>query len=95
MPDPGLAILLWLLASALIAIGFAGLVLPDVPGIPLIYAGVVLLARAEDFAYVGWLTHTFPGQAGVGAVLGLLFGALVKIALAFIMLGVFMLDRLI
>lgn len=68
VPDPGLPILLWLLASALIAIGLAGLVLP---GISLIYAGVVLLAWAEDFAYVGWLTHTFPGQAGVGAVLGL------------------------
>jgi uncharacterized protein YqgC (DUF456 family) len=61
MPDPVLPILLWLLASALIAIGFAGLVLPAVPGIPLIYAGVVLLAWAEDFAYVGWLTLALLG----------------------------------
>jgi hypothetical protein len=33
-------------------------------------------------------------QAGVGATLGLLFGALLKIALAFTMVGVFVLDRL-
>jgi hypothetical protein len=30
----------------------------------------------------------------VGATLGLLFGALLKIALAFTMVGVFVLDRL-
>jgi uncharacterized protein YqgC (DUF456 family) len=33
-------------------------------------------------------------HAGVGATLGLLFGALLKIALAFTMVGVFVLDRL-
>lgn len=49
-------ILLWLLAALLIAAGFAGLILPALPGIPLVYAGLVLLAWAEDFAYVGWVT---------------------------------------
>ena len=33
-------------------------------------------------------------RAGVEATLGLLFGALLKIALAFTMVGVFVLDRL-
>ena len=33
-------------------------------------------------------------QAGVGATLGLLFGTLLKLALAFSMVGVFVLDRL-
>ncbi|HUX29568.1 MAG TPA: hypothetical protein VMV78_02945 [Thiobacillus sp.] len=33
-------------------------------------------------------------RAGVEATLGLLFGALLKIALAFTMMGVFALDRL-
>lgn len=49
-------IVLWLLAALLIVVGFAGLVLPVLPGIPLVFAGLVLLAWAEDFAYVGWLT---------------------------------------
>jgi uncharacterized protein YqgC (DUF456 family) len=61
MPDPGWQILLWLLAALLIAAGFAGLILPAVPGIPLVFAGLVLLAWAENFAYVGWLTLTLLG----------------------------------
>lgn len=61
MPDPSLPILLWLLAAFLIAAGFAGLILPAVPGIPLVFAGLVLLAWAENFAYVGWLTLTLLG----------------------------------
>lgn len=158
-----LPILLWLLAGLLILVGLAGLILPVLPGIPLVYAGLVLLAWAEDFVYVGWITLTVLGlltllsygidflataigakkygaspravvgaavgalvgvffglagiilgpflgamagefsrratlktatQAGLGATLGLLLGALLKIALAFTMLGVFVVDRL-
>lgn len=54
-------ILLWLLGALLIAIGIAGLILPAVPGIPLVYAGLVLLAWADDFAYVGWVTLALLG----------------------------------
>ncbi|MDO9387672.1 MAG: DUF456 family protein [Thiobacillus sp.] len=54
-------VLLWLLAAFLIALGFAGLILPAVPGIPLVFAGLVLLAWAEGFAYVGWATLTLLG----------------------------------
>lgn len=54
-------ILFWLLAALLILAGFAGLVLPALPGIPLIYAGLVVLAWAEDFRYVGWITLTLLG----------------------------------
>jgi uncharacterized protein YqgC (DUF456 family) len=53
--------LFWLLAALLILAGFAGLLLPALPGIPLIYAGLVMLAWAEDFRYVGWLTLTLLG----------------------------------
>lgn len=56
MIDPGTQILLWLLATLLIVAGFAGLVLPVVPGIPLVFAGLVVLAWAENFAFVGWIT---------------------------------------
>lgn len=161
--DPSLQILLWALAALFIVAGFAGLVLPLLPGIPLVFAGLVLLAWAENFAYVGWLTllvlgvlvlvsygidllasalgakkfgaspravwgaaigalvgvfFGLPGivlgpfvgavigefsgkatlkgatHAGIGATLGLLFGALLKIALAFTMVGIFIIDRL-
>lgn len=61
MLDPTIQILLWLLAALLIVLGFAGLILPAVPGIPLVFAGLVLLAWAENFAYVGWITLTLLG----------------------------------
>ena len=54
-------ILLWLLAAIFIIAGFAGLILPAMPGIPLVYAGLVLLAWADNFAYVGWITLTLLG----------------------------------
>ena len=56
-----LPVLLWLLAALLMVVGFAGLILPAVPGIPLVYAGLLMLAWAENFAYVGWLTLTLLG----------------------------------
>lgn len=59
-------LLLWLLAVFLIVAGFAGLILPALPGIPLIYAGLVVLAWSENFAYVGWITL---GVLGVLALL--------------------------
>ena len=49
--DPDL--LYWLLALFLIAIGLAGVVLPVIPGAPLLFAGLFLTAWVENFAYVG------------------------------------------
>jgi len=43
----------WIVAGALVLIGLAGLVLPGVPGPPLIFLGLVLAAWAEDFVHVG------------------------------------------
>lgn len=54
-------LLFWLLAALLILAGFAGLVLPALPGIPLIYIGLLVLAWSENFAYVGWVTLTVLG----------------------------------
>lgn len=42
-----------LLALVLVVIGLAGLVLPAIPGAPLVFAGLLLAAWAEGFAYVG------------------------------------------
>ena len=52
-------LLLWIVAAILVLIGFAGLVLPALPGIALIFCGLVVAAWAEQFAYVGWKTITF------------------------------------
>ncbi|HEY7320139.1 MAG TPA: DUF456 domain-containing protein [Candidatus Binatia bacterium] len=46
-------ILYWLLAIVLVGIGLAGVVLPAIPGPPLLFAGLFLAAWVEDFVYVG------------------------------------------
>jgi len=47
------AIVLWTVAGVLVLAGLAGLILPAIPGAPLIFAGLVVGAWADDFAYVG------------------------------------------
>jgi len=147
----------------LVLAGLAGLVLPALPGAPLLFLGLVAAAWAENFAYIGWGTLTVlgglavltyavdfaagafgarrfgatnravvgaalgtllglffglpgvllgpfvgavtgeltgnrdlhrAGMAGFGATLGLALGAAAKIALAFAMLGIFLVVRL-
>jgi uncharacterized protein YqgC (DUF456 family) len=46
--------LAWALAAVLVALGIAGLVLPGLPGAPVIFLGLVAAAWADGFAYVGW-----------------------------------------
>jgi hypothetical protein len=153
---------LWLLAILLIAAGLAGIVLPVLPGAPLLFAGLLVAAWAENFSYVGlwtlvtlavlalltygvdlWATMFgakkfgaskraivgavigsvvgvflgFPGvifgpfigavigelltqrnltaatRAGMGATVGLVLGAALKLALAFAMIGLFVVIR--
>lgn len=60
MPDPTL---LLSLAFLLVAIGILGTVLPAIPGVPLVFVGLVVAAWAEGFQYVG---------AGTLSVLGLM-----------------------
>jgi uncharacterized protein YqgC (DUF456 family) len=154
--------LLWFLALVLIVVGLAGVVLPVIPGAPLLFFGLVIAAWAEDFQYVGlwtlaalavlaaltygvdlWATMFgvkkfgasrravigaiigsiigvflgLPGvlfgpfvgavigellarrdlhaatRAGLGATIGLVLGAALKLALAFTMIGVFVVAR--
>lgn len=158
----GEAILIWLVAAALVTLGIAGLLLPAIPGAPLLFLGLVVAAWAEDFVHVGFGTLAVlvlmtlltwgvdfaaaafgarrfgatpraaagaalgtlvglffglpgillgpflgavigevlgrrtlgaAGRAGFGATLGLVIGAAVKMALAFAMLGVFLVMR--
>jgi uncharacterized protein YqgC (DUF456 family) len=160
--DMGARILLSRLDLIVVIAGLAGLVLPAVPGAPLIFAGLLVAAWAEDFTYVGTRTLVvlgvlalltyptdllatalgakrfrasprsalgaalgavvglffgLPGillgpflgamlaelsaqpnliqatRSGVGATLGLLLGVAMKMALAFTMIGVFVLVR--
>jgi uncharacterized protein YqgC (DUF456 family) len=59
-------ILLWVLAASLILTGLAGMILPLLPGAPLLFLGLVIGAWAEDFIHVGY------GTLGVLAGLTLL-----------------------
>ena len=155
-------VMLWLLAVALMVAGIVGMVLPFLPGAPLLFAGFVLAAWAENFAYVGAATLIVLGvlaaltyaldlaatafgakrfgaspraavgaalgtllglplglvgvivgpfigafvaelsirrgvgaasRAGVGASIGLAIGAAAKLALGFVMIGIFVVAR--
>jgi uncharacterized protein YqgC (DUF456 family) len=48
------ATLLWIAAVLLTLMGFAGMVLPAVPGPPLLFLGLVAAAWAEGFQYIGF-----------------------------------------
>lgn len=50
MPDAAF----WILALLLVLAGIAGAILPVIPGAPLVFAGLLLGAWADDFAKVGW-----------------------------------------
>lgn len=156
--------LLWILAGVLMLVGLVGTLAPLLPGIPLMLAGMLLAAWAEDFQRIGWgtlialavltalsfvieavaaalganrvgasraavigsalgaifgfflglvglivgpfvgavagelLARGGPGRAmevGVAAWLGFLLGTVAKVAIAFVMLGVFIAALLI
>lgn len=156
------ALLLWFLSLILVIAGIVGLLLPALPGIVLVFAGLVVAAWAEDFTYVGRGTLIFllvlcllgyvidflagalgasrygagkysiigaaigavagiffgfpgiilgpfigavagelyvrrdiqaAGRAGFGAWIGLVAGTAAKIAITFVMIGVFVLAR--
>ncbi len=46
----------WLLAGLLVLAGVAGVVLPGLPGPPLVFAGLLVAAWIDGFARVGWPT---------------------------------------
>jgi uncharacterized protein len=52
---------LWVLAIALMLVGAAGIVLPALPGVPLMFAGMLVAASIDDFQRIGWLTLTVLG----------------------------------
>ena len=54
MTDPSL--LLWVLAAILTVVGLSGMLLPIVPGAPILFLGLLFGAWAEDFHFVGLWT---------------------------------------
>jgi uncharacterized protein YqgC (DUF456 family) len=50
------AALLYVLASLLIVVGLAGTVLPALPGLPVVFAGMLLAAWTDDFQRIGGWT---------------------------------------
>ena len=48
--------ILWVIAVLLVIVGAAGTVLPALPGVPVIFGGVLLAAWAEDFQRIGGWT---------------------------------------
>ncbi len=68
--------LFYLLAAAMVLVGIAGTVLPALPGVPLVFAGLLLAAWADGFDKVGALPLVVLGMA-------------LKLALIFTMLAVF------
>ncbi len=48
--------LYYALAVVLVLVGIAGVVLPALPGLPLVFAGMLLAAWAGDFQQIGWVT---------------------------------------
>ena len=51
MPDHSL--ILWIIGALLTVTGLAGLLLPVIPGAPLLFLGLLCGAWAEEFQYVG------------------------------------------
>lgn len=61
--------ILWVISAIMLITGFAGLLLPALPGVLLIFAGLVFAAWAEGFAYVGWGTIATLGVLTAAAYL--------------------------
>jgi uncharacterized protein YqgC (DUF456 family) len=60
------SLLLWILSAILTFTGLAGLLLPIVPGAPLLFLGLLLGAWAENFRYIGvWTLLILAGMAAL------------------------------
>ncbi|KRG42815.1 hypothetical protein ARC78_09005 [Stenotrophomonas pictorum JCM 9942] len=47
--------ILYVLAGLLVVTGIAGVILPALPGVPLVFAGLLVAAWTDGFDRVGWL----------------------------------------
>jgi uncharacterized protein YqgC (DUF456 family) len=64
MPDQSL--ILWIIGAVFTVAGLAGLLLPMIPGAPLLFLGLLFGAWAESFQYIGvWTLLALAGMAGL------------------------------
>lgn len=64
-----LSLILWILCAVLTMTGLAGMLLPVVPGAPLLFLGLLFGAWAEDFRHVGlWTLLLLAGMAALSYV---------------------------
>ena len=64
-----LSLILWILCAVLTMTGLAGMLLPVVPGAPLLFLGLLVGAWAEDFRYVGlWTLLLLAGMVALTSV---------------------------
>lgn len=69
---------LWyFLAAAMVLIGLIGVVLPALPGLPLVFAGMLLAAWADHFRHIHWLTLVVLGFMTVVSIAADLFATAV------------------
>lgn len=69
--------LYYVLAAVLIVVGLAGVILPALPGLPLVFVGMLLAAWAGDFQQIGWVGLTALGLLTLLSVAVDFFAALV------------------
>ncbi len=58
-----------ILAIALMIVGAVGIIVPALPGIPLMFAGMVVAAAIDDFQRIGWITLSVLGFLTVFSVI--------------------------
>lgn len=56
-------------AAILVIVGMAGIVLPALPGLPLVFAGLLLAAWGDGFQHVGWMPLTVIGALALLSLL--------------------------
>ena len=71
------ALVCWLGAFVLIALGFAGTIVPAIPGLPMIAGGAWLIGWADNYDKVGWKTILF---LAVLAVIGVIVDSVAQTA---------------
>jgi uncharacterized protein YqgC (DUF456 family) len=54
-----MTVFLWVVSITLVAVGFAGTILPALPGVPLVFFGLVAAAWIDGFQRVGWMALAF------------------------------------
>ena len=70
-------LLLYVIAGVLIVAGMAGAIVPVLPGIPLIFGGLWLVAGVDRYQYIGfWWLLGIGGIGAAGMTLDLLAGSL-------------------